>query len=126
MKTASALIAFLFIALVASAAPVVPGTVHMLKDGDKEVKAKAGDIVVARIPNPALAKMVSDLDITVTGGAKLAGAVNASDVRDGRSVPGSGHIRIYVTVEKAGALEYSYKDGAGETHKKKIMIHLEK
>ena len=114
-------------AVFAVAEPVTPGEIHMLKDGDMEINAKPGDVVVARIPNPVLAKRVTDLDIKTMGGVKLAGAVNAEEIRDGKSVPGGSHIKIYLSVVKgarSGSLEFSYKNGAGEEHKRKVVIQI--
>ena len=67
---------------------------------DKEIKAKPGDIVEIHIPNPALARRVSDLDVTVTGGSKLAGAVEAERTEGGRTVAGGSYISIVTSVEK--------------------------
>jgi len=108
--------------------PVNPGEIHVLQAGDKAVTAKPGDIIVARIPNPALPKMVHDLDITASGAAKVVGVVNAADVINGRPAAGSGHIKIYIAVEKdqtCGAVMYSYKDGAGKEYKQKLAIQIE-
>jgi hypothetical protein len=121
-------IAFMFCAALVYADPVTPGEIQIVQAGDKEAKAKPGDIVAIRIPNPALAKMVSDLDVSAKAGAKFVGAVNANDKRDGKNIPGSTHILVYVAIEKgnrSGTVEYSYKDGAGTEHKHKLMIQIE-
>ena len=105
-----------------------PGEIHVLSAGDKEVKAKPGDLVVARIPNPALPKMVSDVEVKASGAAKFVSAVNASDSVQGRPVPGSGHVRLYIMVKegyRSGTVDYSYKDGAGKQHQLKLRIEIE-
>lgn len=124
----SAALCFLSVAALLHADHINPGEIHVLQAGDKEVKARPGDMVVARIPNPALAKMVSDVDVSASGAAKFVSAINASDSVQGRPVPGSGHIRLYIMVRegyRSGTVEYSYKDGAGMVHRVKLRIQVE-
>ena len=107
---------------------VNPGEIHALEVGAKEVKARPGDMVVARIPNPALAKMVSDVEVSASGAAKFVSAMNASDSIQGRPVPGSGHIRLYIMVRegyRSGTVDYSYKDGTGMVHRVKLRIQVD-
>ena len=107
---------------------VNPGEIHVLDAGDKDVKAKPGDMIVVRIPNPALPKMVSEVEVKASGAAKFVSAVNASDTVQGRSVPGSGHIKLYITVRegyRSGTCEYSYKDGAGKFHKVRLVVQVD-
>jgi hypothetical protein len=106
----------------ASAAPVTPGKLHVVANVDTEVAAKPGDVVEVNIPNPARAR-VSELDVSVTGGVKLAGVVEAE--RAGRAVPLGSHIAIIAAVERGdrgGTIEYSSKDGQGVTHRHKVTV----
>jgi hypothetical protein len=85
------------------------------------VSIRPGDVVEVNIPNPARAR-VSELDVSVTGGVKLAGVVEAE-----RAVPVGRHVAIIAAVkrgDRGGAIEYSSKDGQGVTHKHKVPVQI--
>ena len=110
-----------------SAAPTVPGKLHVeiAKAGDVEIKVQPTDVIELRIPNPALAKKVRDLDVAAQGDAIFAGAVNTSDPK----VPGSGRISLFIGLKSAfrsGTVEFSYKDGNDKEHKGKLIIYVTK
>src|SRR5262249_10627771 len=105
--------------------PITPRTLHAVnaKDGDETIEAMPMDMAEIRIPNPALRKRVSGLNVDVEGGASLAGVVNTSD----KGKAGSDRISIFVSVKasaRSGVVTYSYKDGDGKAHKGKVTIQI--
>lgn len=67
-----------------------------------DVQARAGDLIAFRVPNPALARRVSGLRVATEGGVRKVACVNYWDVQQGRRLPGSDAIVIYVSAEKPG------------------------
>jgi len=109
------------------AAPVIPGTVHeVAAPGDKITRAMPNDVVQIHIPNPALAKTVTDVDVAVSGDTVLAGVANTVNPK---GPFGGGRITIFVGLKgefRSGTVTYSYKDGAGKEHKGKVTIQVTK
>ena len=108
-----------------AAGPIIPGKLHRLeiKGGDAEIKVEPTDVIELRIPNPALAKKVHDVDVKVEGDAIFGGAANTSEPK----LVGSDRISIFIGLTpapKASAVVYSYKDGSGTEHKGKVTIHV--
>lgn len=127
MRHVSAAAVLLVFAGEAWADPVKPGTVHeVAAPGDKEIKVQPNDVVLIHIPNPALAKMVSDLDVAATGAAVLAGAANTVNPK---GPIGGGRITLFVGLKggsRSGTVTYSYKDGTGQEQKGKVTIQVTK
>jgi hypothetical protein len=118
---------FVFLVLVSAvtAAPVHPGTLHVVyaKDGDQEIKAQPKDMVEIRIPNPVGPTRVHDLDVDKEGDGILAGVVNTSDPKE----KGSDRISIFVGLEgtaRSATVTYSYKDGKEKDHKGRVIIQV--
>jgi len=119
-----ACVAILFVAAASIAAPVSPGNLHVLeaKGGAEEIKAEPTDVIELRIPNPALAKRVHDVDVTTAGDGILAGVANTSDKK-----PGSDRISIFVGLKgaaRSATITYSYKDGDDKEHKGKVTVQV--
>jgi hypothetical protein len=108
------------------AAPQTPGTLHIIdgKAGNKEIAAKANDVVEIQIANPALPVMVSNVDISVAGAAKFGGLVDSSPP----GVAGGGRLSAYIHLTdtaRSGTVEYSYKNATGVV-KGKLTIQVTK
>src|ERR1700733_11407212 len=105
----------LFVGSISFAADVV------VKDTDKNAKAKVGDIVDIQIPNPALPKMKEDVKADAPG--KTLGKATITDEErkgpDGTPVPGGGYKSIKLKAETKGKVKVkvSGKQDGKESHK---------
>jgi hypothetical protein len=126
MHKAFASFALLFLATALTAAPVIPGDLHVVeaKDGDQpDVKAQVNEVVEVRINDPVTAKRVSDVNVDVKGDANLAGVVNGHDPKP----IGGGWISIIVGLKgaaRSGEVKYSYKDGEGKEHEGRVVVQV--
>src|SRR5271157_441564 len=78
---------------------IVPGTLVVVgvKHGTGDVKAKASDLIEFQIANPALAKRVTNVNVTTEGAVRKAAVVNT-----GVGIPGGSKISVFVAAEKPG------------------------